>query len=90
MSDTKNKPRNGVNSYYDISNEIHRAEPTLVPNYLDIPTLDESPNKKLEETIVNTTENTICKLNLQIQVIATEVEAIKIFVKEQFYLTKTL
>ena len=34
------------------------------------------------------TENTICKLNLQIQNITTELEAIKIFVKEQFYLIK--
>ena len=90
MSNTKNKSRNGVNSYHNISNEIHRAEPTLAPNYLDIPTLDKCPNKELEETIVNNTENTICKLNLQIQVIATELEAIKMFVKEQFYVTKNL
>ena len=34
------------------------------------------------------TENTICKLNLQIQNITTELQAIKIFVKEQFYLIK--
>ena len=34
------------------------------------------------------TENTICKLNLQIQNITTELEAIKMFVKEQFYIIK--
>ena len=34
------------------------------------------------------TENTICKLNLQIQNITTELQGIKIFVKEQFYLIK--
>ena len=39
-------------------------------------------------TINHDTENTICKLNLQIQNITTELEAIKIFVKEQFYLIK--
>ena len=39
-------------------------------------------------TINHDTENTIHKLSLQIQNIATEIEAIKIFVKEQFYLIK--
>ena len=39
-------------------------------------------------TINNNTENTIHKLNLQNQDITTELEAIKIFVKEQFYLIK--
>ena len=39
-------------------------------------------------TINHDTENTICKLNLQIQNITTELEAIKIFVKEQFYSIK--
>ena len=34
------------------------------------------------------TENTICKLNLKIQNITTELQGIKIFVKEQFYLIK--
>ena len=90
MLNTKSKLRNGDKSYHDISNEIHLTEPILAPNYLDIPTLDKCPNKELEETIVNNTEDTIYKLNLQIQVIATELETIKMFVKEQFYLTKNL
>ena len=39
-------------------------------------------------TFNNDTENTIHKLNLQIQDITTELEAIKMFVKEQFNLIK--
>ena len=39
-------------------------------------------------TIANDTENTIHKLNVQIQDITTELEAIKLFVNEQFYLTR--
>ena len=42
----------------------------------------------MEVAINDDTENTICKLNLQIQNITTELEAIKMFVKEQFYLIK--
>ena len=39
-------------------------------------------------TINHDTENTIYKLNLQIQNITTELEAIKMFVKGQLYLMK--
>ena len=42
----------------------------------------------MEVTINHDTENTIYKLNLQIQNITTQLEAIKKFVKEQFYLIK--
>ena len=41
----ENKPRNGVNSYYNISNDSQRTEPPLAPNSLDKPTLDKCPNK---------------------------------------------
>ena len=39
-------------------------------------------------TLISDTENTIHKLILQIQDITTELKAIKMFVKEQFYLIK--
>ena len=39
-------------------------------------------------TIIDDTGNNIHKLNLQIQNITTKLEAIKMFVKEQFYLIK--
>ena len=39
-------------------------------------------------TIINDTENTIHKLIPEIQDITTELKAIKMFVKEQFYLIK--
>ena len=42
----------------------------------------------MEVTINHDTENTIYKLNLQIQNITTELEAIKMFVKGQLYLIK--
>ena len=64
-----------------MSNENHRTEPTLTPDQLDTLTRDKCPYKEFEETIINNTENTIRKLNLQIQDIATELEAIKMFVK---------
>ena len=86
----QNKPRNGVNSYYNINNNSQGTEPPLAPNSLDTPTLDKCSNKELELTIINDTENTIHKLNLQIQNITTELEAIKMFVKEQFYLIKKI
>ena len=41
-------------------------------------------------TIVIDTENIMHKLNLQVQVITTELEAIKMFVKEQIDLMKKL
>ena len=43
----------------------------------------------MEISIIIDTENTINKLNLQIQGITTELEAIKMFLKEPMYLTKT-
>ena len=84
----ENKPRNGVNSYYNISDGSQYTEPPLAPKSLDKSTLDKCPDKELEVTINHDTENTLCKLNLQIQNITTELEAIKMFVKEQFYLIK--
>ena len=65
----ENKPRNGVNSYYNINDDIQRTEPPLAPNSLDTPTLDTCPNKGLEVTIINDTENTLHELNLQIQLL---------------------
>ena len=79
---------NGVNSYYSMSDDSQCTEPPLAPKSLDKPTLDKCPNKKLEVTINHDTENTICKLNPQIQNITTELEAIKVGVKEQLYLIK--
>ena len=49
--------------------------------------LDKCPNKELEVTVINYNENTIHILNLQIQDVAAELEAIKMFVKKN-YLTK--
>ena len=61
---------------------------TLAPNSLVYPTLNKSPNKELEVTINNDTESTIYELNLQTPNITTELEAIKMFIKEQFSLIK--
>ena len=82
----ENKQRNGINSYYNMCDDSKRTEAPLAPNSLDTPTLNKCPNKELEVTIINDAENTIYKLNLQTHGITTELEAIKIFVKEQFYL----
>ena len=79
---------NGINSYCNISDDSQCTEPPLAPKSLDKPTLDKCPDKELEVTINHGSENTIYKLNLQIQNITTELEAIKMFVKEQFYLIK--
>ena len=79
---------NGVNSYYNISDDSQCTEPPLAPKSLDKPTLDKCPDKELEVTINHGSENTIYKLNLQTQNITTELKAIKMFVKEQFYLIK--
>ena len=84
----ENKPFNGVTSYYNMSDDSHRTEPPLAPNSLDTTTPDKCPNKKLEMTIIKDTENTIHGLNLQISDITSELEAIKMFIKEQFYLIK--
>ena len=75
---------------HNIIDNSQLTEPHLAPNSLDTPTLDNCLNKELEVTIINDTENTIQKLNLQIQDITIELETIKMFVKERFYLiTKT-
>ena len=84
----ENKPRNRVHSYYNVSNDSQRTEPPRASNSIDTPTLDKCPNKELDVTIINDTENTIHKLNLQIQNITTKLEAIKMFVKKLFYLIK--
>ena len=84
----KNKPRNGINLYYNISNDSQRREVPLAPNSLDTPTLDKCSNKESEVTIMNDTENNIHELNLQTQNKTTEIKAIKMFVKKQFYLIK--
>ena len=68
-------PRNGVNSYYNISDDSERTKPPLGPNFLEIPTLGKYSNKESEVIIINDTENTIYKLNLQIQDITIELEA---------------
>ena len=52
----ENKPRNGVNSYYNIRDDSESTEPPLIPNSLDTPTLDKCPDKELKETIFNDTE----------------------------------
>ena len=56
----ENKPRNGVNSYYSISDDSQCTEPPLAPKSLDKLTLDKCPDKELEVTINHDTENTIC------------------------------
>ena len=84
----ENKPRNRVNSYYDISDDSQCTKPPLAPKSLDKPILDKCPDKELEVTINHDIEKTIYKLNPQIQNITTELEAIKMFVKEQFCLIK--
>ena len=41
----ENKPRNGVNSYYNISDDSQCTEPPAALNSLDKPTLDKCPDK---------------------------------------------
>ena len=86
----ENKPRNGVNSYYNISDGSQYTEPPLAPKSLDKSTLDKCPDEELENTINHDTENTIFKLNLQIQNITTELEAIKMFVKKAILFNKKI
>ena len=57
----ENKPRNGVNSYYNKGNDNQSTEPPLAHVFLDTPILDRCPNKELEVTIINDTENNIDK-----------------------------
>lgn len=52
--------------------------------------LDKCPNKELEVTVINYNENTIHTLNLQIQDVAAELEAIKMFVKKNYLTKKSL
>ena len=52
--------------------------------------LDKCPNKELEVTVINYTENTVHILNLQIQDVAVELEAIKMFVKKNYLTKKSL
>ena len=59
-------------------------------NSLDTPTLDKCPNKELEATVINDTENIMQILNLQIQDITTELEAIKMFVQKTILSNKIL
>ena len=49
----ENKPHNGVNWYYNGNSYYNEnTEPSLIPNSLDTPTLDNCSNKESKETIV--------------------------------------
>ena len=48
----ENKPFNGVTSYYNMSDDTHRTEPSLAPNSLDTTTPDKCHHKELEMTII--------------------------------------
>ena len=52
---------------HNVSDDSQCTEPPLVHNSLDTPMLDKCPNKELEVTIINDTENTIHKLNPEIE-----------------------
>ena len=52
---------------HNVSDDSQCTEPPLAHNSLDKPMLDKCPNKELEVTVINDTENTIHKLNPEIE-----------------------
>ena len=81
----KNKPRNGVNSFYITNIESESSESPLIQTFPD--TLKDFSKTKLNDNDKSSdlAENKNYMCDNQVYDLTTEIEAIKMFIKEQFY-----
>ena len=81
-----NKPRNGVNSFYVINNESESSESPFIQTFPDKPKIKDFSKTKLNDNDNSSdlAENKKYMCVNQVYDLATEMEAIKMFIKEQF------
>ena len=86
----QNKPRNGVNSFYIINNESESSESPLIQFFPDTPKIKDFSKTKLNDNDKSSdpAENNNYMCDNQVYDLTTEIEAIKMFIKEQFYVIK--
>ena len=82
----QNKPRNDVNSFYIINNESESSESPLIQTFPDMP-VTKVTKAKLNDNYKSSdpAENNNYTCDNQVYDVTTEIEAIKMFIKEQFY-----
>ena len=82
----QNKPGNGVNSLYITNNEKESSESPLIQTFPDTSKIKDFSKIKLSDNdkSPDLAENKNCMCNNQVYDLTTEIEAIKIFIKEQF------
>ena len=85
----QNKPRNGVNSFFNIYNESESSESPLIQIFLDTPIIKDfsKPNfNDNDKSRSSENKNYIC--DNQAYNMTTEIEVIKMFIKKQSYVIK--
>ena len=83
----QSKPRNGVNSFYIINNENESSESPLIQTFPYTPKIKGFFRTKLNgnDKFSDPAENSNYMCDNQVYDLTTEIEAIKMFIKEQFY-----
>ena len=86
----QNKPRNSVNSFYITNIESASSESPLIQTFPDTPKIKDFSKTKLNDNDKSSdlAENKNYMCDNQVYALTTEIEAIKMFIKEQFYLIK--
>ena len=86
----QNKPRNGGNSFCIINNESKISESPLIQPFPDTPKIKDFSKTKLNDNDKSSgsAENNNYMCDNQVFDLTTEIEAIKMFTKEQFYVIK--
>ena len=80
----KNKPQNGVNSFYIINNESVSFALPLIPIFPDTPKIKGFPKTKLNDNdkLSDPDENNNYMCDNQVYDLTTKTEAFKTFIKE--------
>ena len=86
----QNKPRNGVNSFYMTNIESESSESPLIQTFSNTPKIKDFSKTKLNDNDKSSdlAENKNYMCDNQVYALTTEIEAIKMFIKEQFYVIK--
>ena len=83
----QSKPQNGVNFFYIINNESESSESPLIQTFPYTPKIKGFFRTKLNgnDKFSDPAENSNYMCDNQVYDLTTEIEAIKMFIKEQFY-----
>ena len=86
----QNKPQNGVNSFYIINNESESSELPLIQTFLETPKIKDFSKIKLNYSDKSSdfAKNKNYMYDNQVYDLTSEIEIIKMFIKEQFCVIK--